>query len=197
MPTDSSRVFVIGVPRSGATLLLVSPHSPPGIAADLEPPWFCAHHPRTVGALVAYLCDDPLCYCANFDGNHNEVFAAARVFVDTPRTSYSRRKGKRATVVKPLRSYAAPRTSYSRRKGKRLWTKGSLDNPQFDRDPRRNGTPAPSAEGVQGHLIHYGRAANGKWDAAGANVLISYGVPVPAGCARIGALRISRFKCAA
>ena len=173
MPTDSSRVFVIGVPRSGATLLLVSPHSPPGIAADLEPPWFCAHHPRTVGALVAYLCDDPLCYCANFDGNHNEVFAAARVFVDTPRTSYSRRKGKR------------------------LWTKGSLDNPQFDRDPRRNGTPAPSAEGVQGHLIHYGRAANGKWDAAGANVLISYGVPVPAGCARIGALRISRFKCAA
>ena len=170
MPTDSSRVFVIGVPRSGATLLRVSLHSPPGIATGPEMPWFHTHHPRTVGALVEYLRDVPICNSARFDGNREVWLAAARGFGATPLSSYSRRKGKR------------------------LWSKGCLDNPQFRRDPRRNAIRAPAAQGAQGHLIHCRRAAHGKWDAAGANSLISYGVPVPAACARISALRISQFK---
>ena len=100
MPTDSSPIFVIGVPRSGTTLLRVLLDSHPGIAAGPETPWFCAHHPRTVGALVEYLCGDPLGYCANFGGSREEVFAAARVFVDTLLSSYARRKGKRRWAEK-------------------------------------------------------------------------------------------------
>jgi 2-polyprenyl-3-methyl-5-hydroxy-6-metoxy-1,4-benzoquinol methylase len=94
MPTDRSPIFVIGVPRSGTTLLRVLLDSHPNIAAGPETPWFCAHHPRTLGALIEYLCDDPHGYCANFGGTQEEVFAAARVFVDTLLTNYTRRKGK-------------------------------------------------------------------------------------------------------
>jgi len=100
MPTENSPIFVIGVPRSGTTLLRVLLDSHPNIASGPETPWFCAHHPRTLGALVEYLCSDPHGYCANFGGAREEVFAAARVFVDTLLTGYARRKGKRRWAEK-------------------------------------------------------------------------------------------------
>jgi hypothetical protein len=93
MSTASNPIFIIGVPRSGTTLLRVLLDSHPNIASGPETPWFCAHHPTIIGALVDYLCNVRHGYCQNFDGSRHEVFTAARAFVDTLLSSYARRKG--------------------------------------------------------------------------------------------------------
>lgn len=87
-------IFVIGVPRSGTTLLRVMLDSHPNIASGPETPWFCAHHPRTVGSLVDYLIEDQHGYCKNFGGSRAEVFDAARNFVSSLLGAYAARRGK-------------------------------------------------------------------------------------------------------
>lgn len=97
---ESSPIFIIGVPRSGTTLLRVLLDSHPHIACGPETPWLCAHHPATVGSLVEYMSEDRHGYAKNFDGTREEVFAAARVFVDSLLSAYARRKGKRRWAEK-------------------------------------------------------------------------------------------------
>lgn len=87
-------IFIIGVPRSGTTLLRTMLDSHPNIAAGPETPWLCAHQPRSIGALVEFLCSDRLGYVANFGGSREEVIAAARVLVDTLLSAYAHRRGK-------------------------------------------------------------------------------------------------------
>jgi hypothetical protein len=87
-------IFVIGVPRSGTTLLRVMLDSHPNIASGPETPWFCAHHPRTLGSLVDYLIEDQHGYCKNFGGSRAEVFNAARTFVSSLLGAHAARRGK-------------------------------------------------------------------------------------------------------
>jgi protein-tyrosine sulfotransferase len=87
-------IFVIGVPRSGTTLLRTMLDSHPNIAAGPETPWLCAHQPRSIGALVEYLCGDPHGYVANFGGTRAEVVASARLMVDALLSGYAARRGK-------------------------------------------------------------------------------------------------------
>lgn len=100
MNSADAPIFVIGVPRSGTTLLRVLLDSHPHIASGPETPWFCAHHPTTLGALVEYLVSDKHGYCQNFGGSREEVFRAARLMADTLFGNYARRKGKRRWAEK-------------------------------------------------------------------------------------------------
>ncbi len=94
MPPQPAPIFILGVPRSGTTLLRVLLDSHPNIACGPETPWLSAHHPRTVGALVDFLCEDPLGYCRSFGGDKDDVLLAARAFVNSLLAGYARKRGK-------------------------------------------------------------------------------------------------------
>jgi len=93
-------IFIIGVPRSGTTLLRTMLDSHPNIAAGPETPWLCAHQPRSIGALVEYLCSDKHGFVPSYGGSRAEVIAAARAFVDSLLTGYATRRGKRRWAEK-------------------------------------------------------------------------------------------------
>lgn len=87
-------IFILGVPRSGTTLLRAILDSHPYIACGPETPWLGAHQPRSVAALYRFLLDSPQGYVAAFRMDAGVVRDATRAFVDSLLLAYARSKGK-------------------------------------------------------------------------------------------------------
>ena len=95
-------IVLLGVPRSGTTLLRVLLGSHPSIQAACETPWICGGYgSNSLRHLVAYLNGDPLGPVANLSGvSADDVLAASRAFVVTLLESYRLRSGKERVVIK-------------------------------------------------------------------------------------------------
>jgi protein-tyrosine sulfotransferase len=87
-------IFILGVPRSGTTLLRTLLDSHSNIACGPETPWLGGHQPRSVMELVRFLTEDKLGYCESFGRPREDVVGAARGFVSALMEGYSRGKGK-------------------------------------------------------------------------------------------------------
>jgi len=97
---DRLPIFILGVPRSGTTLLRAILDSHPAIACGPETPWLGAHQPSSVMALQQFLSENPLGYCRSFGMPRAVVTQAARQFVMTLMDEYARSKGKRRWAEK-------------------------------------------------------------------------------------------------
>ena len=97
---DPIPVFIVGVPRSGTTLVRLMLDAHPSIACGPEAPWLCAHHDRTIQRLFEYLTDDPLGYCRSFNMDRDAALAATRAYVCSLFDRYARRRGKRRWAEK-------------------------------------------------------------------------------------------------
>lgn len=100
MSTEQAPIFIIGVPRSGTTLLRTMLDSHPAIACGPETPWLCGHQPRSVMELCRYLWESEHGYCASFRKPREVVTSAAREFVSTLLGEYARGRGKRRWAEK-------------------------------------------------------------------------------------------------
>lgn len=87
-------IFVLGVPRSGTTLLRLMLDSHPAIACGPETPWLCGHQARSIMALCDLLADEPQGYCASFNMPRDVVTGAARDLVSRLMEEYARARGK-------------------------------------------------------------------------------------------------------
>lgn len=93
-------IFILGVPRSGTTLLRTLLDSHPAIACGPETPWFGAHQPRSVMALWRALRDERWGYCNSFRMPRDVPTRAARLFVDELMSAYAAARGKRRWAEK-------------------------------------------------------------------------------------------------
>lgn len=98
--TSPDPIFVLGVPRSGTTLLRILLDSHPAIACGPETPWLGGHQPRSVMDLCRALTDEPWGYCRSFGMPPETVTAAARTFVDTLLRAHAEARGKRRWAEK-------------------------------------------------------------------------------------------------
>lgn len=87
-------VFILGVPRSGTTLLRTLLDSHSQIACGPETPWLGGHQPRSVMRLWQALRDEPWGYCASYGMDRAVVDVAAGKFVAHLMQEYARSKGK-------------------------------------------------------------------------------------------------------
>lgn len=87
-------IFILGVPRSGTTLLRTILDSHPAIACGPETPWLGGHQPRSVMELWRFLREDRHGYCASYGMPREVVTAAAREFVSRLMNDYAASKGK-------------------------------------------------------------------------------------------------------
>jgi len=87
-------IFILGVPRSGTTLVRTILDSHPNIACGPETPWFGAHQPTSVMSLYQYLRDNPLGYCASFGMDERVAADACRALVDRLLGEYARKRGR-------------------------------------------------------------------------------------------------------
>jgi hypothetical protein len=95
-------VVLLGVSRSGTTLLRVLLGKSPDLAAPPETPWITGAYGRaSLRDLCAALIDDPTGPVANLDGlGEADVLAATRAFVDTLLGPWVARRGKARLVLK-------------------------------------------------------------------------------------------------
>jgi len=97
MPSSTAAkppIFILGVPRSGTTLLRTILDSHPAIACGPETPWLGGHQPRSVMELWRFLRDDRHGYAASYGMPRGVVTAAAREFVARLMGEYAASKGK-------------------------------------------------------------------------------------------------------
>ncbi len=87
-------IFILGVPRSGTTLLRALLDSHSAIACGPETPWLGGHQPRSVMSLWKALRDEPWGFCKSFNMPSEVPTAAARQFVSTLMTEYATARGK-------------------------------------------------------------------------------------------------------
>jgi protein-tyrosine sulfotransferase len=93
-------IFILGVPRSGTTLLRTILDSHPAIACGPETPWLAAHQPSSIMALHRYLTENPLGYCRSFGVSQEVVTEASRDFAMALMDAYARSKGKQRWAEK-------------------------------------------------------------------------------------------------
>lgn len=95
-------VVLLGVSRSGTTLLRVLLGKSPDLAAPPETPWITgAYGKASLRGLCAALVDEPTGPVANLDGvGEGDVLAATRAFVDTLLAPWAARRGKERLVLK-------------------------------------------------------------------------------------------------
>jgi protein-tyrosine sulfotransferase len=93
-------IFVLGVPRSGTTLLRTMLDSHPSIACGPETPWLCGHQPRSVMELCRLMTDEAQGYCASFGMPRDVVMDAAREFVSRVMGEYAHSRGKKRWAEK-------------------------------------------------------------------------------------------------
>lgn len=93
-------IFILGVPRSGTTLLRTILDSHPSIACGPETPWLGGHQPRSVMELWRFLRDDKHGYTASYGMSPALVTSAARDFVDRLLGEYAQFKGKQRWAEK-------------------------------------------------------------------------------------------------
>jgi hypothetical protein len=96
MASDAANqpIFILGVPRSGTTLLRTILDSHSRIACGPETPWLGGHQPRSIMELWRFLREDPHGYVASYGRPGEAVTAAARRFVDDLLSGYARARGK-------------------------------------------------------------------------------------------------------
>lgn len=94
MSASARPIFILGVPRSGTTLLRTLLDSHPRIAAGPETPWLCAHQPRSLQSLWEFLREERLGYCASFGMGQEAVTAACRRLVEELLGAYAAARGK-------------------------------------------------------------------------------------------------------
>ncbi|MFN0132680.1 MAG: sulfotransferase [Phycisphaerales bacterium] len=96
----SSPIFILGVPRSGTTLLRAILDSHSAIACGPETPWLAAHQPRSVQGLLRFLRDEKHGYCASFGMSKDLATAAVRTLVSELMDAYAASRGKRRWAEK-------------------------------------------------------------------------------------------------
>ncbi len=92
--SPSPPIFIVGVPRSGTTLLRLMLDAHPRIACGPESPWLCAHHDRTIQRTFEYLTEHEQGYCKSYAMDRADVVTATRTYVDTLFTAYATKRGK-------------------------------------------------------------------------------------------------------
>jgi protein-tyrosine sulfotransferase len=100
MTNPDAPIFILGVPRSGTTLLRTMLDSHPAIACGPETPWLGAHQPRSIMAVWRFMREDPKGYCNSFQMPPDLVTAATRTFVETLMSEYTRARHKRRWAEK-------------------------------------------------------------------------------------------------
>lgn len=93
-------IFLLGVPRSGTTLLRTILDSHSAIAAGPETPWLANHQPASLGNLWRFLTADPLGYCASYHMPAEVATAACRRLAGDLLAAYAASRGKRRWVEK-------------------------------------------------------------------------------------------------
>ena len=87
-------IFLLGVPRSGTTLLRTILNSHAHLACGPEAPWLARHHPLSVMAFYERLVHDPDAYCQSFAMPPESARLATRAFVDDLFTRFAQANGK-------------------------------------------------------------------------------------------------------
>ncbi len=96
----SAPIIVLGVPRSGTTLLRTLLDAHPNVACGPETPWLAEHQPATLLGLVRSMCEPEYGYCQSFGQPPGVVHQAARRFLDEVMLAYARARGKRRWAEK-------------------------------------------------------------------------------------------------
>lgn len=93
-------IFILGVPRSGTTLLrtILDAHS--GIASGPETPWLGGHQPRSLMSLWTTLREEVWGYCKSFNMGREVPTEAARAFLCVLMERYAAARGKRRWAEK-------------------------------------------------------------------------------------------------
>lgn len=92
--TSRPPIFILGVPRSGTTLLRTILDGHPAIAAGPETPWLGGHQPRSLMALWGALRNEPWGYCKSFGMPDAVATDAARAFMNILMDRYCQHKHK-------------------------------------------------------------------------------------------------------
>ena len=87
-------IFLLGVPRSGTTLLRTILDSHQHLACGPEAPWLARHHPLSIMALYERLLNDKDAYCQSFAMPAESVRSATRSFIDDLFTRFAHAHGK-------------------------------------------------------------------------------------------------------
>ncbi|GIW74665.1 MAG: hypothetical protein KatS3mg103_1187 [Phycisphaerales bacterium] len=87
-------IFILGVPRSGTTLLRTLLDAHRHIACGPETPWLAEHQPASLLGLVRALRDPEHGYCASYGQPPSVVYDAARRMLDALMRAYATSRGK-------------------------------------------------------------------------------------------------------
>jgi SAM-dependent methyltransferase len=98
--TPAPPIFILGVPRSGTTLLRTMLDAHPAIACGPETPWLAEHQPATLLGLVRAMVEPEHGYCTSYQQPPEVVHRAARRFLDEVMLAYAHARGKRRWAEK-------------------------------------------------------------------------------------------------
>lgn len=87
-------IIILGVPRSGTTLLRTMLDAHPQIACGPETPWLAEHQPATLLGLVRAMRDAEHGYCKSYHQPADTLHRAARNFLDEVMLAYAHARGK-------------------------------------------------------------------------------------------------------
>ncbi|MGD1914814.1 MAG: sulfotransferase [Phycisphaerales bacterium] len=87
-------IIILGVPRSGTTLLRTMLDAHPRIACGPETPWLAEHQSSSLLGLVRAMRDPEHGYCESFGQSPGVVHSAARGFLDHVMHAYARSRRK-------------------------------------------------------------------------------------------------------
>ncbi|UYV13798.1 MAG: sulfotransferase [Phycisphaera sp.] len=87
-------IIILGVPRSGTTLLRTMLDAHPSIACGPETPWLAEHQPASLLGLVRAMRDPMHGYCKSYNQPPEIVHRAARHFLDEVMLAYATARGK-------------------------------------------------------------------------------------------------------
>jgi|GEM_PF-578410 len=87
-------IIIVGVPRSGTTLLRTMLDAHPSIACGPETPWLAEHQPATLLGLVRAMRDPEHGYCKSYHQSPEVLHQAARNFLDDVMLAYARARDK-------------------------------------------------------------------------------------------------------
>jgi len=98
--SDRAPIIILGVPRSGTTLLRTLLDAHPAIACGPETPWLAPHQRASVLGLARYMRESELGYCKSFNQPASVVEGAAGRFIDEVMRAYATSRGKRRWAEK-------------------------------------------------------------------------------------------------
>lgn len=93
-PNTKPPIIILGVPRSGTTLLRTMLDAHPAIACGPETPWLVEHQPATLLGLVRAMQDPQHGYCKSYNQPPEVLHRAARHFLDEVMLAYAHARGK-------------------------------------------------------------------------------------------------------